>query len=72
MSTTRQRLHEMLDAHPDDRLDEAAAVIVLMNVPYDDELTTAEDDTAITRGREAFRRGLTIPDDVVGRELAEL
>ena len=69
MATTRERLHALLDELPDDRLDEAGAALSLLNIPDDDEPTTAADLAAIARGREAYRRGETIPDDVVAREL---
>jgi hypothetical protein len=59
----------MVDELPDDRLDEARSMLALLNVPDDDEPTTAEDLEAIARGREAYRRGETIPDEVVRREL---
>jgi hypothetical protein len=69
MATTREQLRKLLDELPDDRLDEARAALALLNVPDDDEPTTAEDLAAIARGREAYRRGETIPDEVVRREL---
>jgi hypothetical protein len=69
MATTREQLRKMLDELPDDRLDEARMALALLNVPEDDEPTTAEDLEAIARGREAYRRGETIPDEVVRREL---
>lgn len=80
MTTTRARLHELLDDVPEDRLDDVEAALVdatapyrpLEDVPDDDEPTTAEDDAAITHGRAAYRRSETIPDDVVARELREL
>lgn len=72
MATTRERLHQLLDALPDGRLDEASLVIALLSVPDDDEPTTAEDDAALARGRRAYLRGETIPDEIVARELREL
>ena len=77
MATTRQRLHALLDELPDDRLDEAEAAIAALTAPYrplaeapeDDEPLTEEDLAAIPRGREAYRRGEAISDDVVTREL---
>lgn len=77
MATTRERLHEMLDALPDDRLEEVEAAILGAAAPYrplseapdDDEPITPEDDAAIARGREAYRRGETIPHDQAMREI---
>ncbi len=69
MATTREQLRELVDILPDDRLDEARAALTMLSVLDDDEPTTAEDLAAIVRGREAYRRGETIPDEVVAREL---
>jgi hypothetical protein len=69
MATTREQLRQIVDTLPDERLDEAGAVLTLLNVPDDDEPTTAEDLAAIREGRAAYARGETIPDDVVRREL---
>ena len=69
MATTREQLRKMLDELPDDRLDEARMALALLNIPDDDEPTTAEDLEAIARGRENYRQGKTIPDEVVRREL---
>lgn len=69
MATTREQLRKMLDDIPDDRLDEARLALALLNVPDDDEPTTAEDLDAIARSRENFRLGKTVPDEVVRRDL---
>jgi len=77
MATTRERLHALLDELPDERLDEAEAAIAelaapfrpLAEAPEDDEPLTDEDLAAIERGREAYRRGETIPHDVAMREI---
>jgi len=70
MATTRERLHEMLDALPDDRLNEAETAIaaltdpvlaVFLNAPDDDEPTTAEDLAAIAEGNAAAARGEAVP-----------
>ena len=68
MATTRDELRKMLDDLPDDRLEEARLALALLNIP-DDEPTTAEDVEALVQGREEYRRGETIPGDVVRREL---
>ena len=69
MATTREQLRKMLDELPDDRLDEARTALALLNVPDDDEPTTAAELEAIARSRENFRLGKTVPDEVVRREL---
>ena len=78
MATTRERLHALLDELPDDRLDEAEDVIAalaarfrpLAEAPEDDEPLTDEDLAAIEQGRATYRRGESIPEDVVTRELS--
>ena len=78
MATTRERLRQLLDALPDDRLDEAEAAIAalgapplrpLSEAPEDDEPLTDEDLEAIREGREAYARGETIPHDIAMREI---
>ena len=69
MATTREQLRKMLDEIPDDRLDEVRDMLALLNVPDDDEPITAEDLEAVAQAREEYRRGETIPGDVVRREL---
>lgn len=69
MATTRDELRKIVDELPDDRLDEARAALALLNIPDDDEPVTAEELEAVAQGREAYRRGETIPGEVVRREL---
>ena len=69
MSTIREQLRRMLEELPDDSIDEARMAMALLNIPDDDEPTTAEDLEALAQGREEYRRGETIPGDVVRREL---
>lgn len=77
MATTRERLRELLDALPDDRLDEAEAAIAalttppfrpLTDIPEDDEPVTDEDLEAIREGHEEYLRGETISGDAIRRE----
>jgi len=71
MATIRERLHELLDALPEDRFDAAQDVLeALMDdgIPIDDEPFTDEDLAAIAETRAELARGETIPDDVVRRE----
>ena len=78
MATTRERLHELLDMLPEDRLKDAEAaleqvidpvILALLNAPEDDEETTAEDIADLEASREAYRRGETIPHEELRREL---
>ena len=71
MATTRERLHELLDTVPEDRLADAeAAIEALVSdvIPDDDEPFTAEDLAAISETDTEFDRGETIPHDAVRRE----
>jgi predicted transcriptional regulator len=78
MSTTRERLHEMLDALPDELLADAEdAITALSEPPYrplseapdDDEPVTDEDRDAIREGRAAYARGEFVTDDELKRRL---
>jgi len=69
MAITRDRLRELVDALPEDRLDEAGAALAILNVPDDDEPTTAEDRAALDRARDAYARGELVPHDAVRRSL---
>jgi predicted transcriptional regulator len=69
MATTREQLRQLIDTLPDDRLDEARAALTMLNVPDDDEPTTAEDLAAIASGREAYQRGELIPHEELKREM---
>jgi hypothetical protein len=69
MATTREQLHEMIDALPADQFDAAAHAIWALSIPEDDEPVTDEDREAIRLGREEHRRGETIPHDDVIRQL---
>jgi hypothetical protein len=77
MATTRERLHELLDDVPDDRLAEVEAAIAdaaapyrpIEDVPEDDEPLTQEDLEAIREGREAYARGECISDDELKRRM---
>ena len=69
MATTRERLRELLDALPEDRLDEAEVALRTLAIPEDDEPMTDEDWEAIRAGREEYLRGELIPHDVAMREI---
>ena len=77
MATTRKRLHELLDALPEDRLDDLeAAISAITEPPYrplddapgDDEPTTADDLADAAETRAELARGETVPGDAVRRE----
>ena len=66
MAMTRDRLRELLDAVPDDRLADAALALeplvdpmlaVLLNAPLDNEPVTDEDRAAIAEGKADVERG---------------
>jgi len=69
MATTRDRLRELLDALPDDRLTEAERALRTLAIPEDDEPLTDEDREAIRQGHEEYLRGELIPHDVAMREI---
>lgn len=72
MATTREDVQKLLDAIPDERLSEVAAVLeplLLPDVPEDDEPVTDEDLQAIAEARAERIRGETIPHGVVRREM---
>ncbi len=70
MATTRERVHELLDALPEDRLDDLeAAISAITEPPYrpldhapgHDEPTTAD----ASKARAELARGETVPGDAV-------
>ena len=69
MATTRERLRELLDAVPDNRLDDAAVALRTLAIPEDDEPVTDEDREAIREGHAEYLRGELIPHDVAMREI---
>ncbi|MCC6177741.1 MAG: hypothetical protein IT305_20760 [Chloroflexi bacterium] len=76
MATTRERLHQLLDELPDERLDEAEEAITALSAPFrplseapeDDEPLTDAELAAIAETRAELAHGETIPGDVVRRE----
>lgn len=77
MATTRERLHEILDALPENRLVDAEAaleplidpvLLAFLNAPEDDEPTTEEDIADLEATRQAYLRGETIPHEEIRRE----
>ena len=77
MATTRERLHELLDDVPDDRLADIEAALIdavgpyrpIEEAPEDDEPVTAEDLEAIREGHEEYLRGETIPHEEAMRRI---
>ena len=69
MATTRERLRELLDALPDDRLEEAAVALRALSIPEDDEPVTDEDRAALATAHEAYVRRELIPHDVAMRQI---
>jgi hypothetical protein len=80
MATTRERLHEILNALPESRLVDAEAVLeplvdpvllAFLNAPEDDEPTTDEDLQALDDARAEYDRGETISLDAAMKGLSE-
>lgn len=80
LETTRERLHELVDALPESGVEAAkryleslvnaddAFLRALRNAPEDDEPLTEEELKAIEEGRKAVARGETTPLEDVMRE----
>jgi hypothetical protein len=69
MATTREQLHELVDALPDDRFDAARHALWELSIPEADEPLTGEELASIAEGREAYARGETIANDEIKRRL---
>lgn len=75
--TTKERLHELVDALPESEVGTAIRILDALratadpfaSAPEDDEPTTDEDRAAIREGREAYRTGHVRPWAEVRREL---
>jgi len=78
LEATKQRLHELVDALPENQVEaakkyleslaDAAFLEALRNAPEDDEPLTEEDLKAIEEAEEAIARGETRDLDEVLRE----
>lgn len=82
MSTTKERLHELIDALPEEELRAAERYLQYLHelgsdpvwrafaeAPYDDEPLTSEEEEAIRRADEEIERGETVPWEQAKREL---
>ena len=69
MPTTREQVSSLLDAVPDDRLDDVAAFLRDLAIPDDDETYTEGDLAAIEETRAAHERGELIPHDEAMRSI---
>ena len=69
MATTRERLRELLDSLPEDRLSDAEFALRALAIPEDDEPVTEEDREALAATHEAYLRGELIPHDIAMREI---
>jgi hypothetical protein len=79
VATTRERMHNLLETIPEDRLQEAEAVLTrfidpvalaFLNAPEDDEETTEEDLQALDDARAEYERGETVSLDEAMSELS--
>ena len=69
MATTREQLHEMVDALPADQFDAARHALWILTIPEDDEPVTDEEREAIRAGREAYARGEYVTNDELKQQL---
>ena len=69
MATTRERLRELLDTVPDDRLADAEAALRTLAIPDDDEPVTDDDRASLATTHEAHTRDELVPHDVAMREI---
>jgi len=69
VATTRERLHEMIDALPESQFDAAAHTIWALSVPEDDEPITDEEREALDGAHEAYLRREFIPHERAMREI---
>jgi hypothetical protein len=69
MATTREQLHEMVDALPADQFDAARHALWILTIPDDDEPVTDEEREAVRAGREAYARGEYVTNDELKRRL---
>ena len=79
--TSRERVHAIIDAIPEDRLQDAATalsqlvdpiVLAFLNAPVDDEETTEEDLRALDEARAEYERGETVSLDEAMSELSRV
>ena len=77
--TTKEVLHRLVDAIPDEELDTARQalepladpfLLALANAPLDDEPTTPEEDAGAEEAWQEYLRGQARPWEDVRRELA--
>ena len=69
MATTREQLHEMIDALPAEQFDAARHALWELSIPEDDEPVTDDDLEAIRLGREEYARGEFVTNDELKRRL---
>lgn len=69
MAMTRELLHRMIDAVPDDQVEQIARTIAELIVPDDEDALTADDACAVAEARAEYKRGESIPLEDLMREL---
>ncbi|MGH2364390.1 MAG: hypothetical protein ACRDHX_07025 [Chloroflexota bacterium] len=80
--TTKERLHQLVDRLPKQRLDDAESILEALEVhngdplarklvtaPLDDELESEEERRAVAQARDALAQGEIVKDEQLDREL---
>ena len=69
MATTREQLHDLIDALPDDQFDAARHALWELSIPEADESLTDDELASITEGRATYARGEAVSNDEMKRRL---
>ncbi len=69
MAMSRDHLHRMIDAVPDDQVEQVARKMAELIVPDDEDALTADDACAVADARAEDKRGESIPLKDLLREL---
>lgn len=69
MATTREQLHALVDALPDEQFDAARHALWELSIPEANEPLTDDELASITEGRAAYARGESVSNDEMKRRL---